>query len=49
MPVVPIRLNHVVLFVSDLERWVRFSSEMFAMEVVARERRADAACLRLPH
>ena len=48
MPVSPVRLNHAVLFVSDLERSVRFYSEVFAMEVIAREPRANAAFLRLP-
>ena len=48
MPVAPVRLNHAVLFVSDLERSVRFYSEVFAMEVIAREPRANAAFLRLP-
>ncbi len=44
----PVRLNHAVLFVSDLERSVRFYTEVFGMEVVAREPRANAAFLRLP-
>ena len=48
MPVSPLRLNHAVLFVSDLERSVRFYTEVFGMEVIAREPRADAAFLRLP-
>ena len=48
MPVSPVRLNHAVLFVGDLERSVRFYSEVFAMEVIAREPRANAAFLRLP-
>ena len=43
----PIRLNHAVLFVADLERSVRFYSEVFGMEVIAREPRANAAFLRL--
>ncbi|MCU4185224.1 VOC family protein [Acidiferrimicrobium sp. IK] len=37
-----------MLFVADLERSVRFYTEVFAMEVIAREPRADAAFLRLP-
>lgn len=49
MPVVSVRLNHEVLFASDLERRVRFSSEILAMEVVACERRVNAECLRLSH
>ena len=44
----PVRLNHAVLFVADLERSVRFYSEVFGMEVMAREPRANAAFLRLP-
>ncbi len=44
----PIRLNHAVLFVAELERSVRFYSDTFGMEVVAREPRANAAFLRLP-
>ena len=48
MAVSPVRLNHAVLFVSDLDRSVRFYTEVFAMEVIAREPRADAAFLRLP-
>jgi catechol-2,3-dioxygenase len=44
----PVRLNHAVLFVADLERSVRFYTEVFGMEVTATEPRADAAFLRLP-
>lgn len=44
----PVRLNHAVLFVSDLERSVRFYTELFGMEVITREPRANAAFLRLP-
>ena len=47
-PVDPVRLNHAVLFVADLDRAERFYTEVFGMEVVAREPRADAAFLRLP-
>jgi catechol-2,3-dioxygenase len=43
-----VRLNHAVLFVSDLDRSVAFYTEAFGMEVMAREPRADAAFLRLP-
>lgn len=43
----PTRLNHAVLFVSDLERSVRFYTELFDMAAVAREPRANAAFLRL--
>jgi catechol-2,3-dioxygenase len=44
----PVRLNHAVLFVADLERSVDFYTEVFGMQVVAREPRANAAFLRLP-
>ncbi len=44
----PIRLNHAVLFVADLERAERFYTDVFGMEVAAREPRANAAFLRLP-
>jgi catechol-2,3-dioxygenase len=43
-----VRLNHAVLFVSDLERSISFYSDAFAMVVMAREPRANAAFLRLP-
>ena len=44
----PVRLNHAVLFVADLDRSVRFYTDLFGMEVVAREPRANASFLRLP-
>ena len=44
----PVRLNHAVLFVADLDRAEAFYRDVFAMEVVAREPRANAAFLRLP-
>jgi catechol-2,3-dioxygenase len=44
----PVRLNHAVLFVSDLDRSVRFYTDLLGMEVTAREPRANAAFLRLP-
>ena len=44
----PVRLNHAVLFVSDLERAVRFYAVTFGMDVIAREPRVNAAFLRLP-
>ena len=44
----PVRLNHAVLFVSDLDRAVRFYEDTFGMAVIAREPRANAAFLRLP-
>src|SRR3712207_2981822 len=48
MSVSPVRLNHAVLFVADLERAVQFYTQVFGMDVVAREPRANAAFLRLP-
>jgi catechol-2,3-dioxygenase len=44
----PVRLNHAVLFVADLPRSERFYRDVFGMEVIAREPRANAAFLRLP-
>jgi catechol-2,3-dioxygenase len=44
----PVRLNHAVLFVADLDRSVRFYTETFGMEVVVAEPRGNAAFLRLP-
>jgi catechol-2,3-dioxygenase len=40
------RLNHAVLFVSELERAVEFYRQVLGMTVIARESRADAAFLR---
>ena len=48
MTVNAVRLNHAVLFVSDLERSLAFYQQAFGMEVVALEPRANAAFLRLP-
>lgn len=48
MTVSPVRLNHAVLFVSDLDRSITFYEAAFGMTVMAREPRADAAFLRLP-
>lgn len=48
MTISPVRLNHAVLFVADLDRAERFYTDVFGMEVIARERRANAAFLRLP-
>lgn len=48
MPISPVRLNHAVLFVADLERAVRFYTGVFGMTVAATEPRANAAFLRLP-
>jgi catechol-2,3-dioxygenase len=47
MPFSPVRLNHAVLFVADLDRSVDFYSTVFDMEIVATEPRANAAFLRL--
>ena len=44
----PVRLNHAVLFVTDKDRAVRFYTQVFGMEVIAEEPRANAAFLRLP-
>ena len=44
----PTRLNHAVLFVSDVERAASFYTSVFGMEVVDRVARADAVFLRLP-
>ena len=48
MVVSAVRLNHAVLYVSDLERSLDFYQRVFGMEVVAREPRANAAFLKLP-
>ena len=48
MTVAAVRLNHAVLFVTDLERSLAFWTGAFGMQVVAREPRANAAFLRLP-
>ncbi|WP_377640359.1 VOC family protein [Oryzobacter terrae] len=48
MTVSPVRLNHAVLFVADLERSITFYEQAFGMTVMAREPRASAAFLRLP-
>jgi catechol-2,3-dioxygenase len=44
----PVRLNHAVLFVTDLSRAEHFYTQVFGMVVAAREPRANAAFLRLP-
>ena len=48
MSISPVRLNHAVLFVADLDRSLAFYADVFGMEVIAREPRANAAFLRLP-
>jgi len=47
MSIPAVRLNHAVLFVSDLSRAVGFYTTAFGMRVVATEPQADAAFLRL--
>ncbi len=47
MTFAPVRLNHAVLFVADLQVSVDFYTELFGMQVVATEPRANAAFLRL--
>ena len=42
------RLNHAVLFVSDLQRAVDFYTGVFGFQVIATEPRANAAFLRTP-
>lgn len=48
MSISPVRLNHAVLFVADLERSLSFYTDVLGMELVSREPRATAAFLRLP-
>jgi catechol-2,3-dioxygenase len=48
MTVNAVRLNHAVLYVSDLNLSVSFYEAAFGMVVAAREPRANAAFLRLP-
>ena len=48
MTVNPVRLNHAVLFVADLERALAFYTGVMGFEVAAEEPRANAAFLRLP-
>lgn len=47
MPVSAVRLNHAVLYVSELQRSLEFYQRVLGMEVVALEPRANAAFLRL--
>jgi catechol-2,3-dioxygenase len=44
----PVRLNHAVLFVADVERSIRFYTSVFQMDVIDRVPRMNAAFLRLP-
>ncbi len=48
MTIDAVRLNHAVLYVSNLEKSITFYRKAFDMQVMAREPRADAAFLRLP-
>ena len=48
MTINPVRLNHAVLFVSDLAQAERFYLDVFGMLVITREPRANAVFLRLP-
>jgi catechol-2,3-dioxygenase len=48
MSIGPVRLNHAVLFVSDVSRSERFYVELFGMVAVVREPRMKAVFLRLP-
>ena len=48
MTINAVRLNHAVLYVSDLNTSVSFHEAAFGMTVAAREPRAIAAFLRLP-
>jgi catechol-2,3-dioxygenase len=47
-PLAPVRLNHAVLFIADLERSLSFYTSVFSMEVIDRVPRMKAAFLRLP-
>lgn len=48
MSVSPVRLNHAVLFVADVDRAVDFYTDVFGMGVVTRDAGMKAAFLRLP-
>jgi catechol-2,3-dioxygenase len=48
MTINAVRLNHAVLFVSNLQRSIAFYQSAFGMLVMAQEPRANAAFLRLP-
>lgn len=43
----PVRLNHAVLFVADVDRSVRFYTEVFGMDVAVHDPTMNAAFLRL--
>jgi len=44
----PVRLNHAVFFVADLDRSVRFYRDVFGLELVSYEAAVNGAFLRLP-
>jgi catechol-2,3-dioxygenase len=48
MAVSPVRLNHAVLFVADVDRAARFYVDVFGMEIVFQEPGLNGAFLRLP-
>lgn len=48
MVTAPVRVNHAVLVVADVDRSARFYVEMLGMELVTRDPRAQHAFLRLP-
>lgn len=48
MTVSPVRLNHAVLFVADVDRSVEFYTTVFGMDLVVREPGINGAFLRLP-
>ncbi|MDV8022593.1 VOC family protein [Rhodococcus sp. IEGM 1330] len=48
MTIDAVRLNHAVLYVSNLGNSISFYDQAFGMKVMAREPRANAAFLRLP-
>ena len=48
MAVPVVRLNHAVLYVTDVDRSVRFYADALGLEVAALEPRANAAFLRSP-
>jgi catechol-2,3-dioxygenase len=47
MSLSPVRLNHAVLFVADVDRAVRFYTDVFGMELIAREAGLNGAFMRL--
>lgn len=48
MTISPVRLNHAVLFVADVDRSVSFYTTVFGMQLVSREAGFNGAFLRLP-